>query len=185
MATVGYARVSSIGQNLDVQLDRLQEYGCDEIFREQSSGRSATRPALKECLRYVRRGGILVITRLDRLARSTLDLHRILAELQENQVGFVVLDQAIDTTTSAGKLVFGILAAVAEFEIHLRKERQAEGIARARAEGVRFGPPLKLTADQVDELRREWAAGVRIRDLMEKYGMSRASIYRLLQPGTP
>ncbi len=138
MATVGYARVSSIGQNLDVQLDQLREYGCDEIFREKYSGRSAARPALKECLRYVRRGDILVITRLDRLARSTLDLHRILVELQENQVGFVVLDQAIDTTTSAGKLVFGILAAVAEFETHLRKERQAEGIARARAEGVRW-----------------------------------------------
>ncbi len=104
-------------------------------------GRTATRPALKECLRYIRRGDILVITRLDRLARSTLDLHRILAELQANQVGFVVLDQAVDTTTSAGKLVFGILAAVAEFETHLRKERQAEGIARAGTEGVRFGPP--------------------------------------------
>ncbi len=180
MATVGYARVSSIGQNLDVQLDKLREYGCDEIFEEKRSARTAARPALKECLRYVRRGDVLVITRLDCLARSTLDLHRILEQLQENQVGFVVLDQAIDTTTSAGKLVFGILASVAEFETHLRKERQAEGISRARTEGVRFGPSPKLAGDQVDELRRERAAGVRIRDLMEKYGLSKASVYRLL-----
>ena len=180
MATVGYARVSSIGQNLDLQLEKLQEYGCEEIFQEKRSGRTAARPALKECLRYVRRGDVLVITRLDRLARSTLDLHRILEQLQENDVGFVVLDQAIDTTTSAGKLVFGILASVAEFEVHLRKERQAEGISRARTEGVRFGPPPKLTEDQVAELRRERAAGVRIRDLAKQYGLSRSSVYRLL-----
>ena len=180
MATVGYARVSSIGQNLDLQLEKLQEYGCEEIFQEKRSGRTAARPELNECLRYVRRGDVLVITRLDRLARSTLDLHRILEELQKNKVGFVVLDQAIDTTTSAGKLVFGILAAVAEFEVHLRKERQAEGISRARTEGVRFGPPSKLTDDQVAELRRERAAGVRIRDLAKQYGLSRSSVYRLL-----
>ena len=180
MATVGYARVSTIGQNLDLQLEKLLEYGCDEIFQEKRSGRTAARPALKECLRFVRRGDVLVITRLDRLARSTLDLHRILEQLQENDVGFVVLDQAIDTTTSAGKLVFGILASVAEFEVHLRKERQAEGISRARTEGVRFGPPRKLTEDQVAELRRERDAGVGIRDLAEKYELSRASIYRLL-----
>ncbi len=180
MATVGYARVSSIGQNLELQLEKLREYGCDEIFQEKISGRTAARPKLNECLRFVRRGDVLVITRLDRLARSTLDLHRILEELQKNKVEFVVLDQAIDTTTSAGKFVFGILAAVAEFEVHLRKERQAEGISRAQAEGVRFGPPPKLSEDQVAELRREHAAGVRIRDLSEKYGLSRASVYRLL-----
>ena len=145
MATVGYARVSTIGQNLALQLEKLREYGCDEIFQEKRSGQTATRPALKECLRYVRRGDILVITRLDRLARSTLDLHRILEQLQENQVEFVVLDQAIDTTTSAGKLIFGILASVAEFETHLRKERQAEGISRALADGVRFGPSPKIS----------------------------------------
>ena len=120
---MGYARVSSIGQNLDLQLEKLRENGCDDIFQEKRSGRTAARPKLNECLRYVRGGDVLVITRLDRLARSTLDLHWILEELQKNKVGFVVLDQAIDTTSSAGKLVFGILAAVAEFEVHLRKER--------------------------------------------------------------
>ena len=149
MATAGYARVSSIGQNLDVQLDKLREYGCEEIFEEKRSGRTASRPALKECLRYVRRGDVLVITRLDRLARSTLDLHRILEQLQESDVGFVVLDQAIDTMTSAGKLMFGILTSVAEFETHLPKERQDEGGSRARAEGMRFGPTPKLTEDHV------------------------------------
>ncbi len=180
MATVGYARVSSIGQNLDLQLEKLREYGCDEVFQEKRSGRTAARPALKECLRYVRRSDILVITHLDHLARSTLDLHRILEQLQENDVGFVVLDQAIDTTTSAGKLVFKILASVAEFETHLRKERQAEGISRARIEGVRCGPPPKLTKDPIAELRRKRTAGVRIRELTEQYGLSRASIYRQL-----
>ena len=91
-----------------------------------------------------------------------------------------MLDQAIDTTSSAGKLVFGILATVAEFETHLRKERQAEGVTGARTEGLRFGPPPKLTGNQVAELRRERAAGVRIRDLAEKYELSLASVCRLL-----
>lgn len=148
--------------------------------RRPNCGQTAVRPALKECLRYVRRGDVLVITRLDHLARSTLDLHRILEQLQENDVGFVVQDQAIDTTTSAGKLVFGILASVAEFETHLQKERQAEGISRARSEGVRFGPPSKLTEDQTTEPCIERAAGARIRDLAEKYELSRANVYRLL-----
>lgn len=124
---MGYARVSSIGQNLDLQLEKLREYGYDEIFQEKRSGRTAARPKLNECLRYVRGGDVLVITRLDRLARSTLDLHRILEELQKNKVGFVVLDQAIDTTSPAGKLVFGILAAVAEFEVYLRKSARRRG----------------------------------------------------------
>ena len=115
MSTVEYARVSSIVQNLKLQLGKLREYGCDEIFQEKRSGRTAARPALKECLRFVRRGDVLVITRLDRLARSTLDLHRILEELQKNKVGFVVLDQSIDTISSASKLVFGILASVADY----------------------------------------------------------------------
>ena len=181
MATVGYARVSTIGQNLELQLEKLWEYGCDEIFQEKRSGHTAARPALKECLRYVRRGDVLAITRLDRLARSTLDLHRILEQLQENQVEFVVLDQAIDTTTSAGKLIFGILASVAEFETHLRKERQAEGISKALADGVRFGPSPKISGDQINELRRERDAGVKIKDLMEKYSLSKSSIYRLLR----
>ena len=116
MVTVGYAQVSTIRQNLDVKIEKLREYGCDEIFEERHSGRSAARPALKECPRHIRRGDVLVTTRLDRLARSPLDLHRILEQLQESEVGFVVLDQATDTATSAGKLVFGVLAAVAEFE---------------------------------------------------------------------
>ena len=182
MAIVGYARVSSIGQSLDVQVDKLKEYGCsnDEIFQEKKSGTTANRPKLKECLKYVRKGDVLVITKLDRLARSTLDLHKIVDSLNQKGVGFKVLDQSIDTTTKEGKLMFSILASIAEFETELRKERQLEGIAKAKKSGVQFGRKSKLTDEQVSEMRSKRESGVLIKDLISEYGLSKASVYRLL-----
>lgn len=183
MAIVGYARVSSVGQSLAVQVDNLNAYGCDEIFQEKKSGTTANRPKLKECLKYVRKGDVLVITKLDRLARSTLDLHKIVDELNQKGVGFKVLDQSIDTTTKEGKLMFSMLAAVAEFETELRKERQLEGIAKAKKRGVAFGRKATLTDEQVQEMRSKRSDGVLIKDLMNEYGMSKASVYRLLNAG--
>ena len=183
MAKVGYARVSSIGQSLEVQLDKLQAAGCDRIFKEKRSGTTDKRPQLRECLRYLREGDTLVVSRLDRLARSTLHLHQIAEQLKRDGVELLVLDQAIDTSTPTGRLLFSMLGAIAEFETELRKERQMDGIAKAKAKGVRFGRKASLTAQQVEELRQRRAAGVLIPQLMRSYGISKATVYRALGAG--
>ncbi len=105
MPLIGYARVSSTGQSLDVQLDRLKNSQCDKIYQEKKSGLTSNRSELKKCLDYVREGDVLIITKLDRLARSTVDLHNILEQLNNKGVGFRVLDQSIDTTSPTGKLL--------------------------------------------------------------------------------
>ncbi len=185
MALVGYARVSSTGQSLDVQVDKLKKNQCDKIYQEKKSGLTANRPELKKCLDYVRDGDVLIITKLDRLARSTVDLHNILEQLNQKGVGFKVLDQSIDTTSSTGKLLFGILASIAEFETELRKERQIEGIKKAKDNGVSFGRKAKLTDKQIEEMYQKRSNGVLIKDLMATYKLSKASVYRLLTAKAP
>jgi DNA invertase Pin-like site-specific DNA recombinase len=134
---VGYARVSSVGQSLDVQLGKLAH--CQKVFQEKKSGASDQRPALRSCLEYVREGDTLVVTRLDRLARSTLHLCQIAAALEAKGVDLQVLDQSIDTGSATGRLLFNMLGAIAQFETELRAERQLDGIRKAQERGVRFG----------------------------------------------
>jgi DNA invertase Pin-like site-specific DNA recombinase len=177
---VGYARVSTTDQHLDLQLAKLQAAGCEEIFKEHRSGTSAARPALQECLKFLRRTDTLVITRLDRLARSILHLCTIAADLRQRGIQLLVLDQAIDTSTSSGILHFHMLGAIAEFETALRRERQMEGIVHAKANGVHFGRQHALTPVQVAALRQRRAQGVLIKVLMQEYGLSKAAIYRYL-----
>ena len=181
-ALVGYARVSTSGQKLDIQLAKLKEFGCynEHIFTDKHTGTTAQRPQLQECLKFLRKGDILVITKLDRLARSTLHLHEIANKLNEKEVGFKVLDQSIDTTTKEGRLLFSMLAAIAEFETELRKERQLEGIAKAKENNVRFGAKPKLAEPQINELKARRERGVLIKELMGEYNLSKSSIYRLL-----
>jgi DNA invertase Pin-like site-specific DNA recombinase len=180
MATVGYARVSSVGQSLDVQIDKLTDYGCEEIFQEKRSGVTADRPALQECRKYIRKGDVLVITKLDRLARSTFHLTQIAEELREKGAELIVLDQNIDTSTPTGKLLFNVLASIAEFETEIRRERQIDGIAKAKENGVQFGRRPKLTSEQVQAMREKRENGVLIKQLMQEYSLSKASVYRLL-----
>ena len=181
MTLIGYARVSSIGQSLAIQLDRLSEYGCGKIYKEKRSGTTADRPELKAVLDYVRDGDTLVITKLDRLARSTFHLTQIAEGLKQKGVELVVTDQNIDTSTPTGKLLFNMLASIAEFETEIRKERQLEGIAKAKSKGVKFGAKPKLTDGEVEEMRQKRSKGVLIKILMKEYGLSKASVYRLLQ----
>ena len=181
MSIIGYARVSSVGQSLDVQLDKLNQYNCDKIYQEKASGTTDKRKQLQACLDYVREGDTLVITKLDRLARSTLHLTQIADTLSSKGVELVVLDQNIDTTTPTGKLLFNMLASIAEFETEIRKERQLEGINKAKSRGVQFGAKRKLTNEQVLQLKQDRKDGFLIRELVAKYGLSQDSIYRMLR----
>lgn len=181
--TVGYARVSSIGQSLDVQLQKLEEAGCTKVFAEKKSGRQYdNRKELQACLNYVREGDVLVISRLDRMARSVLDLAKIADTLQQKGVALRVLDQSIDTTTAEGRLMFSLLGAFAAFEADIRAERQADGIKMALAKGVRFGRREALTAEQKATIRRlKEVEGFSVGQLQDKYQVGRATIYRALQ----
>jgi len=178
MALVGYARVSSVGQSLDIQLDKLGH--CDKIFQEKKSGSSDKRPRLADCLEYVREGDTIVVTRLDRLARSTLHLCQIADELARKRVNLRVLDQHIDTSDATGRLLFNMLGAIGQFETEIRAKRQMDGIQKAKARGVHFGRKKKLTPDQIVELQLRRQQGILIKTLMADYGISKVSVYRYL-----
>lgn len=181
MVCVGYGRVSSTGQSLDVQRAKLESHGCEKIFEEKRTGTTANRPQLQQMLDYVREGDNLVITKLDRLARSTFHLTEIADRLKRKGVELVVLDQNIDTSTPTGRLLFNLLASISEFETEIRKERQLDGINMAREKGTRFGRKPKLTDDEVAEMKRQRQDGALIRELMQQYDLSKASVYRHLQ----
>jgi len=181
VSLVGYARVSTGDQSLDIQLSKLRLAGCNKMFSEQVSGLSSSQPALKRCLEYVREGDTLVISRLDRLARSTLHLCQIAAELERKGVALNVLDQNINTADATGRLTFNVLAAIAQFETELRAERQREGIAKAKDRGVRFGRRSLLDPNQIVELRRRRQNGETIKNLCHDFRLSSATIYRYLE----
>src|SRR5919106_4011 len=131
-------------------------------------------------LEYIREGDTLVVTRLDRLARSTLHLCQIAVELARKQVNLHVLDQNIDTSDATGRLVFNMLGAISQFETEIRAERQMDGMQKAKERGVRFGPKKKLTPEQMTVLQEKRAQGVLIKTLMQDYGLSKVSVYRYL-----
>lgn len=176
---VGYARVSSVGQDLEVQLEALNAGGCEKVFSEKRSGTSTDgRAALADALDFVREGDTLIVTRLDRLARSAGDLHSIVAGLSAKGVHFQCLQQAgMDTTSSAGKLLLGVLASIAEFETDIRKERQREGIERAKIAGVYKGRKPSVDAGAVRTLHQQ---GLGPSDIAKQLGIGRASVYRAL-----
>jgi DNA invertase Pin-like site-specific DNA recombinase len=180
MALVGYARVGSVGQRLNVQLAKLTH--CDTIFQDTKRGASTRRPSLRACLDSLREGDTLVVTHLDRLARSTWHLCQIADGLARQHVGLQVLDQQIDTREATGRLLFPLLDAIAQFETRIRAERQADGMQKAKARGVRFGRKKTLTPEQVAELRQRRAHGELIKTLMQDYRLSKASVYRYLAP---
>ena len=181
---VAYLRVSSSGQSLDVQRDKLTKAGCGRFYEEKRSGANAyNRPKLQECLAYVREGDQLVVTKLDRLARSLLDLAKIADLLKHKKVELRVLDQNIDTSRADGRLLFGMLGAFSEFELALRAERQADGIAKAKSRGVRFGRKPALTEEQrkrMHVLREQEAFSAQ--QLADRFNVGVATVYRVLKP---
>lgn len=178
MAIVGYCRVSSAGQSLDVQIDQLEGVPCDRIFAEKKSGTTTEgRAAFQEMMRYVREGDVLVATRLDRLARSLTDLSKIIDELGAKGVGFQCLQQgAVDTTKPEGRLMLQLLGSFAEFEAAIRKERQMEGIEKAKADGRYRGRPKTIDEQRVADML---TSGMGPSAVARSLGIGRASVYRI------
>lgn len=176
---IGYGRVSSSGQSLDIQHEALVAAGCEKVFSEKMSGRSTQdREQLAAALDFCREGDTLVVTRLDRLARSVGDLHRIIERLTEKKVAFRCLNQSgVDTDTSTGRLMMSVLGAVAAFENDIRRERQLEGIQKAKAAGKYRGRPQSIDSARVKELR---AQGMGPAQIAREMGIGRASVYRAL-----
>lgn len=173
---VGYARVSTTGQSLDVQLGELAGHGCERIFEDKATGTNRERAGLIEMMGFVREGDTIVVSRLDRFARSLSDLFELLDQAASKGVAFQCIHQNIDTSSSTGKLTLAILGAVAEFENDLRRERQREGIAKAKANGIYKGRKATVSVERVKELM---ANGTGISEIARQLGCHRQTIYRL------
>lgn len=177
---IGYARVSTSGQTLDAQLDQLRAIGCDPIFKETMSGARGDRPEMRKALDALSEGDVLIITRLDRLARSTRDLLDIVHTIETRGAKLNALaDSWADTTTPTGKLILTVLGGLAEFERSLIAERTAEGRQRAKAAGRRLGRPPKLTRFQRDAVHKMRSSGKDNAEIARIVGVSRSTISRV------
>ncbi|WP_347888442.1 recombinase family protein [Nitrosomonas europaea] len=185
---IGYARVSTDDQNLDLQFDALHKAGIgdDCLYSDTASGKDAERKELAACLKALREGDTLVVWRLDRLGRSLPDLVRIVGKLEQKGVSFESLTEKIETSSAAGKLVFHVFAALAEFERNLIRERTRAGLAAARARGRAGGRKPKLTEAQIKEINEMVdAQKLPIGRIAELYGVSRTTIYKVAPIGRP
>jgi DNA invertase Pin-like site-specific DNA recombinase len=181
----GYARVSSKTQDYAAQVDALKAAGCERIFSEKMSGKSAKdRPEFGKLMKALLPGDAVVVTKLDRLARSSRDLHNILHELQALSCGFVSLGETwCDTTTDVGRLMLTIMGGIAEFERGLIRKRCEEGIERARRKGTKFGRPTALDESEKRMIADRYAKGETMTDLAAEYEVGLGTIWRALQPG--
>lgn len=180
MANVGYIRVSSIGQNTARQLDGVK---LDEVFEEKVSAKTMERPQLQACMKFLRKDDVLHCHSIDRLARSLIDLEKITSELIERGVTVKFHKENLhfnNQNSPMETLLRQILGSFAQFERSLINERRNEGLAAARARGVKFGRPNKLTPEQVEQLKADKVAGMPMKELCAKYGLARSGIYRLL-----
>jgi DNA invertase Pin-like site-specific DNA recombinase len=180
MTTYGYARVSTNGQDLAAQEAELTAAGCGKIYWEKVSGAKTDRAELAKLIKRLEGGDVLVVTRLDRLARSTRDLLNVLATVGDRKAGFRSLRDAwADTTTPHGRLMLTVLGGLAEFERELIRARTGEGRTRAQGRGVRFGRPAALTSHQRQEALRRLAQGEAQAEIARSYAVSQATISRL------
>jgi DNA invertase Pin-like site-specific DNA recombinase len=181
MTTIGYARVSTTDQNLDIQITALTAAGAEVIRSEKLSGTTTEgRTELQTVLAFLRKGDTLLVTRIDRLARSIGDLQDIVRAVKAKGASLKATEQPIDTSTAAGKAFLDMLGVFAEFETNLRKERQLEGIAKAKAAGVYKGRPVSIDTAKVSEVRRLKEDGHGADTIASRLGISRASVYRAL-----
>jgi DNA invertase Pin-like site-specific DNA recombinase len=180
---IGYARVSTHEQTLNLQKDALTTAGCKKIFTDTASGAQTERKGLEEALNYVRNGDTLVVWRLDRLGRSLPHLITTMTALEERGIGFKSLTENIDTTTSGGKLIFHIFGALAEFERNLIRERTQAGLVAARSRGKKGGRPKALTARQLLVAQDLYEKRHPIAEICRTLRISKATLYRSIKPG--
>jgi DNA invertase Pin-like site-specific DNA recombinase len=179
---IGYARVSTSDQTLDLQKDALEKAGCSKIFTDTASGAIAERTGLDEALNYVRGGDTLVVWRLDRLGRSLRHLIETITSLNDRKIGFKSITESIDTTTSGGKLIFHIFGALAEFERDIIRERTQAGLTAARSRGRKGGRPKSLTPKKVQMAQALYKdKNNTIDDICRTLNVSRATLYRYIK----
>lgn len=181
---IGYARVSRIEQNLDLQVDALNEAGCQEIFTDKVTGAKADRPGLTACLEALQEGDTLVVWRIDRLGRSMQHLVSVVEELTKSKIGFrSIQDGAIDTTTASGELMFNVFSALAQFERRLIQERTMAGLSAARARGKMGGrPKLDVNSHKVRTAKLMHSdRNISINDICETLGICKGTLYRYLK----
>jgi DNA invertase Pin-like site-specific DNA recombinase len=177
---IGYARVSTIDQHLENQIEQLKEAGCIQIFEEKISGAKKDRPELEKMLNHIRQDDILVVCKLDRLARSTHHLLDIVEQLRQKGASFCSLGEPwADTTTHAGKMIMTVFAGIAEFERDLIRERTSVGRKAAQKRGVKFGRPKKLTSEQIALIHDLLHQGRSVREIAKTFNVDRSTVYRL------
>jgi len=181
MAKIGYARVSTKEQNLDLQIDALKAEGCERIFQEKASGKKDDRPELAACLDYLREGDTLVVYKLDRLGRSTAKLVNLVDELNKREIMFASVTDKIDTSSPMGKAMLTILSAFAQLEADIIRERTMDGLAAARARG-RVGGRKPQDSDKLAHaITLHDSKAYTIKEITEKTGVSKSVLYRALQ----
>ena len=179
---IGYARVSTDDQNLNLQHDALKNAGCEKIFDDQITGSKIQRPGLEAILEFARTGDVIVVWRLDRLSRSLKDLIEMVALLDSKKIGLKSLQESIDTSSSSGKLIFHIFGALAEFERNLIRERTFAGLEAARARGRKGGRPKKLNADKTNLINQLYNEKKRsIQQICELVGISKPTLYKYIK----
>lgn len=179
---IGYARVSTKDQNLDMQIDELKKCGCEKIFTDVISGVKCERLGLNEAFEYAREGDIIVVWKLDRAGRSLKHLIEIVNELDERKIGFISLKESIDTTTSTGRLMFHIVASLAEFERDIIRERTMAGLTAARARGRIGGRPKKIDENKLIMAKSMMAdKNIAIKDICTALEVSKATLYKSLK----
>lgn len=177
---IGYARVSTEDQDLSRQIDALQKAGCEKIFLEKMSGGKTSRPELDKMQRELKRGDVVVVQALDRLGRSSIHLHDLTEKWEQSGIGFKSINQNFDTTTPAGKLFFSIVAAFAEFERNIIKERTRDGIRVRKAQGVKFGrkhEPARIEQTKSD-IRAFLEAGMSQEEIQAKLKIGRSTFFK-------
>ena len=177
---IGYARVSTIDQNPDLQLRALRRAGCERIFEDRLSGTMQRRPGLSEAIALAEPGDVLVVWRLDRLGRSLSHLIETIGALGDKGCGFLSLTENIDTTTAGGRLLFHMMGALAEFERSLIEERTRAGLLAAKARGITGGRPRSMTQVKLDHARKLIEAGASPREVAKTLGVGRSTLYRAM-----
>jgi DNA invertase Pin-like site-specific DNA recombinase len=180
---IGYARISTGEQNLDMQIDALKEAGCEKVFSDETSGVKSERPGLQDALEYMREGDTFVVWRLDRLGRSLKDLVQKVEDLQSRNIGFCSLQESIDTTSPSGKFQFHVFSALAEFERDLIRERTQAGLRAARARGRMGGRPREMTPEKLKmavKLMKD--PEIPIGEICKTLGIAKSTLYRYVSP---